>query len=110
MPHVTYPRKEQKNKVSLLKPDSKEKEVKLEDFTIRIFILLFFSCQRKTQTSYAKVIQYIYCQNTISGKLIALKKIQVKFSFVLITDIANLGIWLSYLFFSKLQLYLGVKK
>ena len=36
-----------------MKPDSKEKEVKLEDFTIRIFILLFFSCQRKTQTSYA---------------------------------------------------------
>ena len=56
MPHVTYPRKEQKNKVSLLKPDSKEKEVKLEDFTIRIFILLFFSCQRKTQTSYPRVI------------------------------------------------------
>ena len=32
----SYPRKGQKIKVSLLKPDSKEKEVKLEDFTIRI--------------------------------------------------------------------------
>jgi hypothetical protein len=42
VPHVTYARKEQKNKVSLLKPDSKEKEVKLEDFTIRIFIFLVF--------------------------------------------------------------------